>query len=498
MKKILIFIIVLFTISVVNAQKRLDVGFIIGTKRENPYYEDNGGQILRRQSNRLVVGGYATYRFHKRWAWDFGIGSNNTGIDFGYLPFRIFFINQGITMIQIPNRISFKFFETGLLRRKQNKVSLEAVLGMSYIYNWNINSPSDIDGSLGSSFSYEYEFLGLKRHIFWLDYGLKANLKLGRFNFFATQLWQNAFTPIVITRGKYTINGQSSDFSITSHGRARNFLVGVQYSFNLNDKEERAIRHENRKFRRENRLAIPDSLRNLTQFSKRAKWALVVSSQAYLARNTSQPDSMRMRVGTAPGLVVGFDYSHQFNARWALAVGLRAGVQHYAYRYDIPARSAGLPQDFRNSSSAENGIVQVPISVNYRYAISARKFYNFGVGVHTTFNFLQEEAVFVRPIDAENPVVSVNFDYTRSPSPNVSPYLSVGYGKMLAKGNVLKWDLIYNAGLVKTFAGSYQIRQFDSNQLVGQGTFFGRDSFVGIQMSYIFNSLRRQIRKDLL
>jgi hypothetical protein len=497
MKKLWIFSLLFWLSLPLIAQKRLDIGAVTGIKYDKPFYEDTGGQTIQRQSFRLILGVQGAFQFKPKWAWEFGINTHNVGVDNGYSRFQTLNLNQGVTMIQIPNRLRYQLLNLRIF--KKARLSLEPVVGFSYLHTWDRGLQFTGSGfTSDGSFTDKIAFYILKQNIFLLEGGYRVNFRVGKFNFFYSRIWQNAFTPIAEFRGEYTIDSKTDYYTITSHGRARNFLVGMQYSFKLNDKEERAIRYENRKFRRENHLAIPDSLRNLTQFSKRAKWALVVSSQAYLARNTSQPDSMRMRVGTAPGLVVGFDYSHQFNARWALAVGLRAGVQHYTYRYDIPARSAGLPQDFRNSSSVATAIAQIPLSINYRYAISARKFYNFGVGMYATFNPFPEEAVFVRPIDAVNPVVAVSFDYRRTPNPNISPYLSVGYGKMLAKGNVLKWDLIYNAGLVKTFAGSYQIRQFDTNQLVGQGTFFGRDSFVGIQMSYIFNSLRRQIRKDLL
>jgi hypothetical protein len=482
---ILLFLVLLSLPDSILGQRKLHIGLISGLKYERHTYEDEGGDLIQSRFPRLKLGALATYQFTDRFAFEFGVNSDNTGSDIRFYRYTSP-QDQGVTMLQFPFRL-----RTKVVSVKNNRFQAHILSGFSYLFNWQEGEYLGGEGSV-SSYTFSYSDYALKRHILLLDYGFQLNWQGKRLNFFINQYWQNAFTPIAEKVGTYSMNGQDYDFKITAKGRASVLMIGLQYQFRLRDKDFVSYVP-----RRERVSPVPDSARTWGQFFGRNRFALVLGSPLFLPRNQAASGEGAFKYLPAPGFMVGMDYDWHFNEKMSLRAGVRAGFQHYVYSYSIKGENIGREQNFTGSSSAENAWVSFPVQLQIRKILNRTQYLSAGMGISANF-FIRDTIAYIQPKEAEFPNLTNTTHYFHAPNPSFSPTLSVGYGKMLRNGNVVEIGLRLQQGISKIMDGKYQFIHQTSGNVVGEGRFMSRDSYAGIELSYHFNALRRQMRKNLL
>ncbi|MCU0444128.1 MAG: hypothetical protein MUE85_04365 [Microscillaceae bacterium] len=458
-------------------------------KRDVPFITDDGGQLRTIQFPRLTLGVQLGLELPKNYTFEFGLMTNNNGIDVNWL-FTPQSLEQGETIIQMPVRLRKKFATAGHKRG----ISLEAVGGFSYLYNWNNDGYLATTQLDGINFESRYTNQSLKTHIFWLDLGLQARIRLSkRFAFYGTYMYSNAFTPITKTEGYYKIDNQRTDFEIVSRGRAWSTQIGLQYGINVYSSKDPL-----RPIRNRTKSTLPDSLLTSRQAFKRSYWALSLLSPFFIPQNTGSRGSGTAQLLAAPGGMLGVDYFYSLAPQWSLQAGMRAGLLQYVLRYSAPADSLRLANDFRGSTSTNTATAIFNLGGVYRKFVGKKAYWSSSVGLSFSFFDRDTANYYTLPKeDFRNASLQVFTLSDNAPNPSISPYLKVGYGIMLPNGGLLQWDLWANIGLSKIMNGKYEFLRENKSVVVGSGTFFGRDSFVGIQMSYIFNNIRRQMRKEL-
>jgi hypothetical protein len=465
-----------------------------------PKKQDEGDRIIHSQSPRLLLGVAGTWYFHKNYALDFGIQSNNIGLDVNYKGF-IFSANQGATIVQLPIRLN-----RTLIATRDKILRWEAVLGGSYLYNWNKgwNGTTYLFG-IGQNNENDviYDTRLLKTHILWLEFGLKGSLDLRRVRLSFSALWNRAFTPIAEVRGTYTYEQQARDFKITSMGKNFNLALGLQYRFDLHNRSECIIAKANRTQAKQHRrlTAVPDSLHSMTQFTAENRLALTLGSPLFFPRIDSQGGKGEFDILASPGLTVGLDYYTHFNTKWAFHTGLRVGLQSFAYRYKASRADLNTLQDLRGTSATAQRMFQLPVGLLRRIPLNPQWVMNIEAGAQL-YSFSNEGNNYYQSTFQDqdfNQHLNVYTNYEERSTPlNITPYLQVGVGKRLRNGCMLQADVSLQPGIATVMNGSYDFVPEGATKAIGSGSFSSKNGGINFQLSYVFNSLKRQIRKRKL
>jgi hypothetical protein len=401
-----------------------------------------------------------------------------------------------MTIIQVPIRLHRRIYTS-----EKRGIGLDLVGGFSYLYNWNVG----VYGSTTiSRINLVYDYIGLKRNIFWLDYGLQVHKTDGRLRFYAFYYFNKAFSDLAKAKGTYSPN-QVNRYEIESivRGNAINIGLGVQYGIYLPSYTERqSQRKKKRETKIFEKLNPLDPYRTLTQFTKQDRLALMVGSPLFFTQDPStQTGAGSMSIASAPGLMIGLDYYQNYNAKWALHTGLRVGQMQAIYTHSIEGESIQIPVDLSATYPAWQWIFNVPIGIMRRFPISQKQAFHVETGLNL-YTVYSDNMVYFQ---SENPEFNgrnnadLIVDYNSEAAVlSATPYLQVGFGTLLKKGNMLQIDFLAQPSisrLMRTEYGFYNNRTQDPNP-VGEGTFTSGNGAIALQVSYVFNNLKRQRRKN--
>jgi hypothetical protein len=321
---------------------------------------------------------------------------------------------------------------------------------------------------------------------------------------FWTSLYiSDGFVNTLEKKGTYSLDNQSANFELNARGAAWNLLLGLNYQLFIPPKTERK---ENQTQRKKNRLAnkqiIIDPYRTLTQFTKRDRLALMVGSPLFFTQAPStHTGAGNINVKSEPGIMIGLDYYRNYNSKWALHTGLRVGAADYIYSHQIEGESLQINSDLSATYHTPQIMLNVPVGVMRRFPINQKQAFQIEAGL----NFYAFGSADVVYFQAEDPNftsyddVDLIVDYDINVKPlSATPYLQVGFGTLLKKGNMLQIDFLAQPSisrLMRTEYGFYNNRTQDPNP-VGEGTFTSGNGAIALQVSYVFNNLKRQRRKN--
>lgn len=484
-------------------QRKLIFGFQAGLSDEKLTLNDPGRVIDPEQIPGGSIGLLLNMPLTKNISLDTGIGFAfmNIDLNFSLIP-GLQGGEPGGIYWQIP--IQFKYDIFTLFARKQ-KLILSPIFNFSYAYNPDASESSfginQTIPSPGNPFEYYFEFYNKKKHFLIFGLGFQTRFVYSKkIDLFANVLFTNAFQELQLAKGWVEYQGQRYETSLSNQGKSLTLQLGLYRRFRWLTQEQRKEKREEKS----SQTKVPPQYVHLSNLFHRHTLSFVLGSPLFLAKTTQTWGEGRLNLFPGPGLSFGFDhYWNDESHPWSWHLGARISYQHYLYRYRVGAAALAQEQDFKGMNSIWYITLNMPAGVIWRYPLSRRSILFAGGGVNVQFVPSGDSLRFKQPVlndFKKNSIINIDTEYANgkfSAFLSAAPTLRAGYGRMLRNGCMLMADLSYQQGFRKILQGEYSIYTPDGRSQLGGGKILARDSGFTFQLSYVFNSLKRQLRQGM-